>query len=260
MICENSRSVLSNMLEDIKRAWFVTLIVVQCVFMIFYSYSIYANIDRLVFLITYSILFVLSIISFVLFLLKHKKNVKQNKDLVRGKNFLKYFVNATMLIVNIIELTKFGCSDFSKILLVISGISLLVQVIIEFIKMFAERYIKYFTLALKKDFAIIDYLNPKKLGSNALKVLDAPIEFVARKIKGEEKTLTKEERVLEDYKEKFKQKQEEKKERKALEKIEKAAETKKQEYIARKKEWNEIKDHFSTVFRRGKKDSKQEDK
>ena len=251
MIAENSISVFTNMLEDIKKICFRTLFVVQVIFMVLYSYSIYANLDRLIFLITYSILFALSIFSFGLFLVKHKKNKKQNKEVIRAKNFLKYIVNAIMLVVNIVEMVKFGINDFSKMLLVISGVSLLVQVIFEFVKMFAEKYVRDLTLAVKKDFK---YLNPGSWGAGIMKAIDAPLEALALRKEGKTKELSKEELILKEHRDKHEKRVEEHKEEKELAKIEKKAESKKQRDIALKKEMFEFKKHIATILKKKKED------
>ena len=46
MIAERSVAVLSNMLDDIKKIWFFSLFVVQSIFIVFYAYSIYNNIEN----------------------------------------------------------------------------------------------------------------------------------------------------------------------------------------------------------------------
>ncbi len=257
MIAENSRSVLSSMLDDIKRAWFITLCIMQSVFIVFYGYSIYSNLNKMIFLVSYSVLTLLSLVTFIVFLVSHHKQKKQNKEFVRTKNFLKYIVNATMLVFNIVELVKFGIDDFAKILLILSGVLLFAQVAMECIKIFAERYIRDFRYAFEKDFEILD---PNKLKGNVWKMVDAPLEkFVQRKF-GIEKELSPEEARMEEYKRKFREKNEIEKEKKKYAKIEKKAEAKKQGYIMAQKEKQEIKKHLVMILGKGKKSQDQDKK
>ncbi|MBQ7977849.1 MAG: hypothetical protein IJ301_04625 [Clostridia bacterium] len=249
MIAKRSIAVLTNMLEDIKKICFCSLIIVQSIFIIFYFYSIYNNFNNLIFLITYSVLCLLSIITFILFLIKHKQNQKINKNFSRSKNFLKYIVNVIMLIVNIIDMLNFGINDFSKVLLAISGISLFIQITFEFIKIFAEKYIRDFKYAFEKDF---EFFNFSKWKSNTIKLINVPFEKLEIRKTGQSKELSKEELILENHLKKFRFI----KEQKAIAKIEKKSEAKKQENLRIHKELKELKNHVANVF--GKKNNKEQ--
>jgi len=255
MIAENSRSVLSNMLDDIKKAWFVTLIVVQTIFIVFYTYSIYSNVDNLIFLITYSILCLLSLISFVVFLVKHKNHKKQNKRFLRIRNFIRYILNAIMLVVVIVEMVQFGISDFSKILLVVSAVSLLVQIVIECIKMFAEKYVRDFHLAIEQDFAILD---PTRFRSNILKMINIPLDKIVLMKEGKEKELSEDEKRLEEHRNRFTARMQEQEEWKSVERMEKRIEKKKQEELRIGKEWKKIKEKVICLVGKKKKDETEE--
>lgn len=247
MFITNSVAVLTNMLEDIKRIWYVTLVIVQSIFIILYSYSIYVNLDKTIFLITYSILFLLSLISFILFFINHK-----NKVFNRVKNNLKYIVNIIMLTVNIVEMIKFNIDDFNKILIIISAISLLVQIIVELIKIFAEKYINDFNNALKKDLEPLNILNIKRIRSNLLKLVDTPLEKIAELKTGKKKELSKDEIKLIKHKKRYKSRKRKLKEQEIFKKIEKKEKLKNQEEIRVQKEIIEIKQHFANIFTRKK--------
>lgn len=247
MFITNSVAVLTNMLEDIKRIWYVTLVIVQSIFIILYSYSIYVNLDKTIFLITYSILFLLSLISFILFFINHK-----NKVFNRVKNNLKYIVNIVMLAVNIVEMVKFNIDDFNKILIIISAISLLVQIIVELIKIFAEKYINDFNNALKKDLEPLNILNIKRIRSNLLKLVDTPLEKIAELKTGKKKELSKDEIKLIKHKKRYKSRKRKLKEQEIFKKIEKKEKLKNQEEIRVQKEIIEIKQHFANIFTRKK--------
>ena len=79
MVCERTRAVLSSFLEDVKRIAFITACIVQGVFIVFYAYSIFNNLDKLVFLIIYLILFVLSVVWFTVWLIKRKQKKRIKK-------------------------------------------------------------------------------------------------------------------------------------------------------------------------------------
>lgn len=221
MIGKNTVAVCSNMLDEIKKIWFVSLIILQAIFMVVYSYSIYINLDRLIFLVSYSILFVLSIVSFILFLINQKKRKKLNKVYKKTRNYLKYVVNVIMLIVNIVEMVKYGATDFNKILLLVSGILLIVQLILEGITLFAERYIRDLHLAFEKDFSSF---YPNRLPSNLLKVVNAPLKKIAEIKNTEFNVVKKEDKILEKHIQKYDKKTEERESIKRREKIEKRKE------------------------------------
>lgn len=246
MVAERSISVLSNMLDDVKKIWFVALITAQSVFMLLYAYSIYANVNRLFFLIAYITLFALSILSFILFLIKNK-NKKFNKTFFRTKNFFKYAVNATMIIVSIIETIKYGISDFNKILLIVSGVSLLAQIFIEGIKIFTEKYTEDFKTAVSEDFGWVNYLNPERAKSNLIKLIDAPFEKLANLKQGKEKEISKEAQRVEEHVKRFKAKREE---RNSIKKT--------QEKSRIKSELDELKSHVATIFKKTKPETENE--
>ena len=243
MIAEKSISVLSNMLDDIKKFWFGSLIVFQSIFIVFYLYSIFKNLNNLIFVITYSILFILSITSFVIFLKNHYTHRKQHRKLLRHKNFLKYFVNLIMIIVNIIELTNINIDTFGKILLIVSSFSLLIQVSIELIKIFAEKYFSDLKDAFEKDFGL---LNIKNWKSNSLKIIDAPLEKLAS-LKEKNKP-TKEDIKIDKHLKRYKERKAHQNEINAIKKIEKRSEAKKQEDLRVHKEINELKSHIKTIL------------
>lgn len=240
------------MLQDIKKLWFVTLFVFQAIFIAFYAYSIYSNIGRLVFLIAYSILLALSLISFITFLIRHRQHRKQNKKFSRAKNFLKYATNFIMIIVNIIQMIKYGVDTYSKVLLIISAISLSVQIIIEIVKMFAERYIEDLKYAFEKDFELLDL---SKWKSNGLKLINAPLEKIANIKKGKEKEMSKEDERIERHIQKYKDRIEEHKEQRSIERQAEKEEKKQQENLRVKQQLAELKSNIKELFTRNKKET-----
>jgi len=256
MLADRSVSVLSNMLEDIKKIWFISLFIIQSVFIVFYSYSIYTNWGNLLFSITYSILFLLSLVSFIVFVIKHKNNKKTSRKFTRSKNFVKYIVNTIMLVVNIIEMIRFGINDFSKILLVFSGVLLLVQVLFEFVKLFAEKYIDDFKLAFEKDFELLDI---RKWKSNALKIINAPLEKLTTKNAKDKKELSKEDKRLESHLIRHKERKEKNKEKKQKIKEEKKEEFKRREEKSVEEELVKLKNNIKSIFSKKNKDEEDDE-
>lgn len=228
-------SVSIKMKEDLKRISFWTTIIVQIIFLFFYSYSIYKNVDFLLFLVIYIVLAVLSLLHFIYFLASNKSdNKKLVKKIKRVFRISKYLINGTMLGVNIYEMLKYGITDFNKVLLVVSGISLLVQVIIECARFFIEKYIELFQYSLKTDLKGIYWAKEKmdsvkEVKGNFFSLIDAPLEKLADKLEGKEKKveevqLSKKEQYVEDLASKYRKEQNEAKEQKKQEQKQKSRE------------------------------------
>lgn len=243
-----SFAVLKNMLKDIEKILHITIIIVQSIFFITYGYSIYCNLDNILFLIIYIILFALSLFYFIFYLKTYKKGSKLIDRIKRFSRIFKYLVNGTMVVVKCVEMVEFGISDFNKILLIVSAVSLLAQVVIEFIRIFTEKYIDLFTEAVKMDLAWVGKLGKvKEVKGNLFELIDAPLEALANKIEGttpSEPELTEIQKKLnkmaEDYEVEVKETKKEKKE-------------KKKEEIRRKSKENadkqkqEIKEHLNVI-------------
>lgn len=163
-VLQNTRGVCSKMILDIRRITFWTNIIVQSIFFIFYGYSIFDNIKNIPLLVIYSILLAVAITGFTTYLITHIKKIKNPKRFARTLRILKYVANGTMIALSIYELIKFGMGDFSKILLVVSIMSLLLQIIIELIRVFVERYVELYMASLKMDLAIFTKLEEMKDG------------------------------------------------------------------------------------------------
>jgi len=245
MIAERSIAVLSDMLDDIKKILFYTIIVVQSIFVIFYGYSIYNNLQNIIFLITYSVLFVLSITFFINSIVKHNSDKSLNKNGKRFLNICKYLVNGTMLVVNVIELVKYGATDISKILLIVSAISLFVQVAIELIKVFMEKHFKRLKLALELDFKF--FYKFKEYKGNFYEMLEAPVEKLANWIEKKEPEKSDEEIVLDSLVEKYEKKAEKKKAEKQEKKSQKKLETKQRSHENAEKQKEEFRQHIGVI-------------
>lgn len=244
--------VLSNMLDDIKRFCFVSYIVIQIIFFCFYGISIYNNLNNLFFLISYISILIFSIITFILFLLRNKKN-KFNK-IARIKNFYKYFINLLMIIFTIVELIKYGIDDFSKFLLIISTITLTLQIFIEFVKIFFEKYVEDLKYALSEDFS---FFNLGRIKSNTLKIVDAPLKAIANLKNGKEEiSLPKEELRSQKHIDRFNERKEKNKKQDKIEKLKIKKQKKEAETQRVEIEKSNIKRHLKAIFSKKEKNNK----
>ncbi|MFQ6752275.1 MAG: hypothetical protein ACLRFL_01750 [Clostridia bacterium] len=157
-----------------------------------------------------------------------------------------------MIIVNIIQMIKYGVDTYSKVLLIISAISLSVQIIIEIVKMFAERYIEDLKYAFEKDFELLDL---SKWKSNGLKLINAPLEKIANIKKGKEKEMSKEDERIERHIQKYKDRIEEHKEQRSIERQAEKEEKKQQENLRVKQQLAELKSNIKELFTRNKKET-----
>lgn len=137
---ENGKRVL----DDVKRFLFFLTIAVQCVFFVYYVYSIYVNTSKPVFLFIYSALFILSIVAFINYLVTHKYPKESLKGFSRFLRIFKYFINFSLVAINFFTLIKFGGTFWGVILLISSIISLFFQILIEMIRYIIEQEIKRF--------------------------------------------------------------------------------------------------------------------
>ena len=79
--------------------------------------------------------------------------------------------------VNVLEMIKFGVSDFNKVMLIVRFILLLAQIIFEFVKAFVERYIKLFMYSISRD--LQPFTKFKQVKGNFFEAIDAPLEAIA---------------------------------------------------------------------------------
>lgn len=235
------RAVGANFVDDIKKVCFLSLCILQAVLIVFYGYSIYANIDQVVFLISYSILCLLSIVYFIIFLIKHNNKKVKDKGIKRFKKHFAYVLNLIMIIFKIVEMFHYGIDDFSKVLLIVSGLILFIQIILEAITLFIERYIKDLNIAIDHDLGYLRHITKK---STILKLIDAPLEKLALLKEGKEKEKTDEEIRIDKHIERFEERQIEL----SIAKAEKKEEERKEEEKRIKNEIEEIKQHLKMLF------------
>ena len=174
-----TRAVADKLLRDIRKVAFWISLSVQILFLAYYGWSIYNSIDSLPFLIVYSCLALVAIVSFINFLVVHKSKEKKNKVFNRILRISKYIINGVTLGLNAYQLFSADTSsDLQIILLGISGIFWLVNIVVEIIRGAIEYYIELFMVAFKADFAVVEN------GLNKIKELTAKVEELKNHPKG----------------------------------------------------------------------------
>ena len=175
MIFHRTLAVTNKLIKDIEKILYWTTIVVQCIFFAYYGYSIYSNLLNFTFLIIYSLLLVLSTLG-----------------------FFKYVVNGSMLVLNLIEIIRYGGSNIAYTLIVLSSISLIIQIIVEFIRVFVSEYVSLYTIAIDKDTQFLRRIQDvKDVKGNFYGIVDAPLEVIAKKIKKGSNELSEKEKLVE---------------------------------------------------------------
>lgn len=232
-ILSRTKGLFSQMVSDIRKITFWINIVVQSIFFIFYIYSIYESINKLKFLVVYSVLLLIATINFITYLTVHVRKSKKPKHFNRALRIIKYLTNGTMLGFNVFVLIKNGISDLNKIILVISAISLLIQVIIEFVRLFIEKYARLVTTSLEMDLGVLSKLGEvKEVKGNFFTLLNSPIEALANKLDHKEPQLLEDEMYLNDLAEKY---EEQRLVKKAQKKVERKNRSEERAKIAKKK-------------------------
>jgi hypothetical protein len=113
-----TKIVVYKLKQDIEKLLHVVNVIVSLFFIGYYCYSIYVNIDNITFLVINSIFLFLGIFGFILYLVTYKKN---NKNIKIIKNIIgksKYLTKVAVLIINTVNVVKYGGTLISKILLI----------------------------------------------------------------------------------------------------------------------------------------------
>lgn len=184
-----SKERLLKALEITKKLLFITNVLVQSVFLVFYVYSIINNVLNLPFLIIYSILFLITATNFVRFLIVNIKHAAKPKIFYRVIRISKYATNLSLLGVNVYELIFLGAFLFDIVLLLSSAISLFIHVVIEIIRIVLEKRV------VELGHTIADKINVQKrkeqfkeAKSNFYKSVDKPLQSISNRLDGKNQT------------------------------------------------------------------------
>lgn len=240
-ILSRTKGIFSQMLSDIRKITFITNIIVQTIFFIYYIFTICNSVNNIVFLITYSVLLLIATITFITYLTVHIRKIKKPKYFYRLLRVVKYFTNGIMLFLNIYEMIRYGISDLNKIILVISAISLIAQIVIELVRLFVEKYVRLVTTSLEMDLGILGKLGSlKEVKGNFFKLIDLPLEVIANKIDHKEPQLSEDEIYINEVAEKYA-------EQAKIKKDQKKEETKKRSDEKARREKKKIVEHWGVI-------------
>lgn len=262
----NTYGVILKLKKDLDIIQKVVDFIVQIIFLGFYAYSIYSNLNNTLLLTIYIILLSVSLFYFIFYIvtLNNKSKIFKKKIKYKVKKFVKYtklLTSAITLGLAVYELINYETSDFTKILTIVSGISFGIQILIEFVTMFVNKYVDLFTESIKMDYEDSDLIKntvktitkAKDIKANPLGELLAAVDILPEKLSNKRNNDFKEEEIeltpeqiktrekIEKYKEPIVESIEQKKEIETIKRKEKI-----------EKEKKELKDHLKSIFSKKK--------
>ena len=189
LLLGNTKEKLIKALEITKKLLFITNVIVQSVFLIFYVYSIINNVFNTAFLIIYSVLFAITSTNLIRYLIANIKHSAKPKTFYRIIRISKYTTNLSLLCINTYELIYLGAFLLDIVLLLSSAISLFINVIIELIRILLEKRI------VKLGHNIADKINVakrkeqlKEAKSNFYKSVDKPLQSISNRLDSKNQT------------------------------------------------------------------------
>ena len=178
-----SKAALSSILNVIKKLLFITNIFVQSLFLVFYVYSIYTNLFNTLFLIAYSILFVITCVNFIRYLITYIKQSKKPKIFSRVIRICKYTTNGALVAVNTYELIFFGATFIGALLLISSAISFFIHVFIELVRILLEKRVAALGETIKNTINIPKRKEQlKQAKTKFYQSLDRPLQSIANNL------------------------------------------------------------------------------
>lgn len=263
----NTYGVIVKLKKDLDVIQKVVDFVVQIIFLGFYAYSIYSNLNNTLLLTIYIVLLSVSLAYFIFYIvtLNNKSKIFKRKIKYKVKKSVKYtklLTSAITLGLAVYELVNYETSDFTKILTIVSGISFGVQILIEFATMFVNKYVDLFTESIKMDYEESELIKntvktiskAKDIKENPLGELLAAVDIIPEKLSNKKNNtdvdkvvdeLTPEQRKTREKIEKYKEPIVE-----AIEQKKELDAQKKQEKI--EKEKKELKNHLKSIFSKKK--------
>ncbi len=160
MIAEKTRALLSKIVKDVKKLIFLFGIITNVVFLIFYGFRIYDNLNHTAFLIAYSIIFLISLIGFILHLAKLKK-----REVSKALRWGKFLFKGVVLAISTYEIVAFNGNLFDVIMLITSASLWSFLIILEIISFVIQRYIRRFAVAVKNDFHFFTHREEKQVSN-----------------------------------------------------------------------------------------------
>jgi hypothetical protein len=180
---KRTSAVIDKTLDDLSRLSFDLAILVQVIFLGLYGFKIYASRDKAIFLILYSVLAGLSLLSFIFYLWSHnEKNFAVVMATKRSLRLGKYAANGAMIIVILVEFVITPVSDLDIVLSGLSIVSFALQIAFEFVRIFYEKYSVLLSRALEEDLEKFSRLSDPQ--TSLLHAVDIPLASLAKKLQG----------------------------------------------------------------------------
>lgn len=158
---KHSLSAIKIIKNDLMRIKKIFNYVVQVLFMAYFLYLIFTNLDSLPYIIIYSLILALSIAAFFIepFFKNKEDDERQTKRLKKKQRRIytfilhssKYILKLAAIGVAIYEIATTNASEIYVIATIASGIILIMQVAYDFIVLLANRYMDIFQLAIEED-------------------------------------------------------------------------------------------------------------
>lgn len=233
-------AVGNKIVEDIKKLAHVITILVSILFIGYYTFSVIINLSNLFYLIIYSSFLCISLITFILYLTAYGKKNK-SKTFNRVLRIIKYVLNATMLSVNAYQAFTTPTSDLSIVLLIVSASALVLQILVEILRVCFEYYFSLLKTAVLMDFEFVSkFIKLKEQKPGIYGLINAPLEIIADKLQNKEPERTEEQLFVDTLAEKYELVKKEKK---------KAQQEEQQSVVETnaKKQKAEIKEHFGII-------------
>ncbi len=146
----HSRAVLDNLVNNVKKISRFINIAVQLIFLIFYAFEIYSSYGNNMRFFAYIVLLSLSTISFIVGF--WGKSTKKARKVIR---ICKYPINLSLITLSIIVIVRGEADVLKTILTGLTAISFLLNVSMEFIRLFVENYAKMFKTSISMDCQVL---------------------------------------------------------------------------------------------------------
>ena len=180
-----TRAMLDKILQDINSLIFVSTILINILFSVFYAVSIISNVHNILLLCIYSVLALLSLVSFIYFIKTYNyKSKLEVKDTKKVFQYSKYIVNTSVIVVKLIDFCIYGANLLNLSVLIISAIFLAFQIILEIIslgvKFNIELLWKSFLMDIEPGMKTYSVLSD--IPGTIIEAVDEGVNFVKNKI------------------------------------------------------------------------------
>lgn len=182
-------NLIKKQLQKISK---VLNIVIQIFFICYYIFLIATNYNRIVYLVIYSCLFVVTLTGFIMELVLSKKDNEEKKKIKKKTNYIfkgvKYSARIVIIALAIYEISTVEVTSVKVVMTAFSILLFIIQIAAEVVITLAINYINYLKLAIQLDMensSLLKIVAPKKTFSKFTGSLASNME-------GEEKYTEKE--------------------------------------------------------------------